>query len=74
MYILYVMYKLQNICIKSKTFIYLQIIHRFLPNLQRLIKITKKCKKHKSENLLKSNKRINKTVIKSNVKTFSIYN
>ena len=35
------MYKCQSICIKNKTFIYSKVIHRFLPNLQRLNKITK---------------------------------
>ena len=35
------MYKIQKICIKSKAFIYLKVILRFLPNLQRLNKITK---------------------------------
>ena len=35
------MYKFQNISIKNKTFIYSKVILRFLPNLQRLNKVTK---------------------------------
>ena len=38
------MYKSQKICIKSKAFIYLKVILRFLPNLQRLNEITKSVK------------------------------
>ena len=37
-------------------------------------KNNKKCKNYKSEDKLKSNKRINKTVIKSHAKIFPIYN
>ena len=50
MYIIYtyinfvVMYKCQNICIKNKTFIYLKVKLQFLPNLQRLNKVTKSVK------------------------------
>ena len=66
------MYKSQKICIKSKAFIYLKVILRFLSNLQRLNKITKSVKSISRK--LKSNKRINKIVIKSNVKIFPIYN
>ena len=44
------MYKCQNICIKSED-TYPRVIFWFLPNLQRLNKITKSvCKKYKSEN------------------------
>ena len=50
----------------KKQDIYSNVILLFLPNLQ--------CKKYKSENKLKSNKRIIKPVIKSNVKMFPIYN
>ena len=63
-----------NIYIKNKTFIYLTVILQFLSNLQRLNEIRKKCKKYKSGNWLKSNKRINKTVVKINVKIFPTYN
>ena len=38
------MYKCQNICIKNKTFIYLKVKLQFLPNLQRLNKVTKSVK------------------------------
>ena len=45
------MYKCQNTYTKSKTFISPRVVFRFLPNLQGLSKITKKCKKYKSINL-----------------------
>ena len=53
-----------NIYIKSKTFVIQRVIFRFLPNLRRLNKITKIVKSTYLKTNLKSNKTINKTVIK----------
>ena len=55
-----------------KIYLFKNVI-QFLPNLQRLNKITKSVKSIKSENYLKSNKIINKTVIKINDKKFTVY-
>ena len=40
----YVICKCQKVCIKNKTFIYLKVVLRFLPNPQRLNKITESAK------------------------------
>ena len=53
-----------NIYIESKKFVIQRVIFRFLPNLRRLNKITKIVKSTYLKTNLKSNKTINKTVIK----------